>query len=184
MPKIDIDEYNAASEPSAFEQITPGAYVAKVQKILTEGKSLYGAWTSDEKQYVVVLFDIAEGKFAGEYSRDFYADKDWLHCDYLSWKNIGFLKKKLNAFTNSNPGFDALAAFQADKWEMFVGKLFGVVLDGEVSTNDYGNDRWKLKVGDVIDAQTVRDGKAREPKITDNRLKFEESKPLYENVPF
>ena len=129
-------------------------------------------------------FSISPRAIAPAYSREFYEDKDWLHRDYLSWKNVGFLKKKLRAFTESNPGFDALAAFQADKWEMFEGKLFGVVLDGEVSTNDYGNDRWTLKVGDVVDAETVRSGKAREPKITDNRLKFEEVTDLYANVPF
>ena len=69
MPKINMDEYNAASEPStSFEQIMPGAYVAKVQKILTEGETRYGTWTADEKQYVLVVFDIAEGDCAGVFA--------------------------------------------------------------------------------------------------------------------
>ena len=192
MPKIDMNEYNAAAETSGGgrEQMVPGAYIATVQAIRTEGETLYGAWTSDEKQYVIVVFDIAEGPFAGEFSRDWYMkdgrldpDKDYLHRDYLSWKNLGFLKHKLKAFSESNPGFDAEAAFFADKWEMFIGKRFGAVLDGEVSTNESGYDRWRFSVGEVASVQAVRDGKVREPRVTDNRVQVAAA-DTYDDVPF
>ena len=192
MPNIDMNEYNAAEETSGGGrgQMVPGAYIATVQAIRTEGKTLSGSWTSDEKQYVIVVFDIADGPFAGEFSRDWYMkggridpDKDYLHRDYLSWKNLGFLKRKLRAFSESNPGFDAEAAFFADKWEMFIGKRFGVVLDGEVSTSESGYDRWRFSVGEVASVQAVRDGKVREPRITDNRVQVATA-DAYDDVPF
>lgn len=180
MPEIDMNEYNAAEETSGsgFAQMLPGAYVVRILAVRTEGETKTGRWTSGEKKYVKLVYDIAEGEFAGKYSDDYFTDlkgqpledKDYMHCHYLSWKNMGYLKKQLNAITASNRGFDALAAFRADKWGMFVGKLFGVVLDGEVDLNDRGYDRWKFSIGDVISADDARTGNHREPRIEDKRV--------------
>ena len=195
MPRIDMDEYNAASESSGggFAQMLPGAYVVRIQAVRTEGDTKSGGhWTSDEKKYVKLVYDIAEGEFAGKYSDDYFTDlkgnpleeRDYAHCHYLSWKNMGYLKRQLNAITASNRGFDALAAFRADKWDMFVGKLFGVVLDGEVDTNDRGYDRWRFSVGDVVSADDARTGNCREPRIEDKRAQVQASTSLYDDVPF
>lgn len=180
MPKIDREAYEAATETTGggIAQMTPGAYVLKIVAIRTEGTDSYGRkWTSGEKQYVKLVYDVAEGDFEGRYSEPYFIgwdgkpdpDKDYAHCDYLSWKNLGFLKHKLNAITASNPGFDALAAFEADKWDMFVGKVFGAVIDGEVDTNDRGYDRWRLSIGEFASVQDARSGNVREPKVKDNR---------------
>ena len=160
MPEIDMNEYNNASESTGgggFEQMKPGAYVLKIVRIKTEGETRYGKWTAAEKQYVQIIWDVAEGPHAGRYSESYFddPDRDFMHCDYLSWKNLSFLKKKLNAITASNPGFDALAAFRADRWDMFKGRLFGAVIDGTVDTNDRGYDRWKLSVGDLAGRREI-----------------------------
>lgn len=192
MPNIDWNAYdNAEMSTGSRAQLVPGAYVAQVQAVRTEGETRYGAWTADEKQYVLVIFDIAEGECAGEFSRDWYMkdgrldpDKDYLHRIYLSWKNYSYFKLLLHAFTESNPGFDAESAARADKWEMFVGKKIGVLLDGEVSTSDNGYDRWRFSAT-AIRVQDVKTGNHRAPKITDNRVKVDD-KPAdtYEDIPF
>ena len=66
---------------------------------------------------------------------------------------------------------------------MFIGKRFGVVLDGEVSTSESGYDRWRFSVGEVASVQAVRDGKVREPRITDNRVQVATA-DAYDDVPF
>ena len=194
MPKIDRAAYEAAKETNGggIEQVLPGAYVVRIQAVRTEGDTRKEHWTCDKKQYVLLVYDIDEGKFAGKYSEDYFMgfdgpleDRDYMHCHCLSWKNIGDLKKQLRCITESNPGFDALAAFEADKWGMFVGKRFGVVLDGEVDTNDKGYDRWKLKVGDVVTIKDVHDGTTREPRIEDNRTPdVVTGAGQYDDVPF
>ena len=191
MPNIDWNAYDAAKESTATRpQLLPGAYIAQVQAIRTEGETRYGSWTADEKQYVLVVYDIAEGECAGEYSRDWYMkdgrldpDKDYLHRFFLSWKNYGFFKMLLRLFSESNPGFDAEAAARADKWEMFIGKRIGLLLDGEVSTSDNGYDRWKFTPS-VISVDDVKSGNHRAPKITDNRVKAETPADTYDDIPF
>ena len=196
MPNIDWNAYDNAAESTGNSraQLLPGAYVAQVQAIRTEGETRYGTWTADEKQYVLVVFDIAEGECAGEYSRDWFMkdgrldpSKDWMHCIYLSFKNteknMQWFKRRLRAISESNPGFDAEAAARADKWEMFVGKKIGVLLDGEVSTGDNGYDRWRFSA-DIISVQDVKTGNHRAPKTTDNRTKVEPVADAYDDIPF
>ena len=191
MPNIDWSAYdNAQESTNTRAQLVPGAYIGRIQAIRTEGETRYGSWTADEKQYVQIIYDIADGACAGEYSRDWFmkdgrldASKDWMHCCYLSWKNLSYFKRNLHTISNSNPGFDAEAAARADKWEMFVGKMIGLLLDGEVTTNDSGYDQWRFSAN-LIDVQDVYSCNHREPKITDNRVKAETPADTYDDIPF
>lgn len=190
MPKIDMQAYNEAEETSGggFAQMTPGGYVLRIMEVKTEWSTRGGRSNSDEKQCVRVVYDVAEGEFANHFADDFWKgeDKDFGHCYYMSWKNMGWLKRQLNAITASNPGFDALAAFQGDNWDAFKGKLLGAVMDGTVDTNDRGYDRWKLEVGDVVAVNDIRSGEYRDPKITDERTKAADGAvpdDFYDDVP-
>lgn len=180
MGLIDRKAYEAATESSGeggIRQLVPGAYVCTVQAVRTEGDTRSGHWDYRDKQYVKVVYDIAEGEFAGKYSEDYFVgfdgkpleEKDFAHSFFLSWKNYGFLKRRVRAFDESNPGFDALAAIDGEKFDLLVGKKFGVVLDGTVDLNDRGYDRWRFDVGEVVPVSDVRSGSCREPKVTDNR---------------
>ena len=57
----------------------------------------------------------------------FYADKPWSHHVILSYKdaNLGYLKRNLRMFTESNTGFDAEAAIMGGQDQMLVGKVVG-----------------------------------------------------------
>lgn len=179
MPFIDKRAFDAAAESNSSGGGRPtfkaGAYVLRIQAVRTEWETRQGVQRAEDRQCVRLVFDVAEGECANMMSEDaFYhgADNDFKHCCYLSWKNLGFLKKIFRVLKESNPGFDPMAAFEADKWELFVGKLFGAVIDGTVDTNDRGYDRWKnLSVGEWYSVQDVRDGNCREPKIEDKRTK-------------
>lgn len=143
MPKLDPTEWEAANESTAggdFKAMTPGVYMCEIKGVQTEWDTRDGHATSDEKQCVRVLLDVAEGEFKGELSRPFFADKEYARLVYMSWKPsaYGMLKHTFHALDEANPGFDSEAAFTADKWTMFVGKRCLVQFNGREYTNDRG----------------------------------------------
>lgn len=192
MPKIDEKAYNEAAESTGggISQMEPGVYRLRIMAIRTAGKDRDGKDVDyiNDKQYVKLIYDVASGEHAGRYSDDYYAgeDRDYAHCDYLSWKNLGFLKSKLNILTETNPGFDAKAAFDGDNWEQFIGRDFYVLMDGTVDTNDRGYDRWILDIGQWLHEDDAVCGNHREPKITDNRTAVPDTSTsaVYDDIPF
>lgn len=186
MPKIDMNEYNNAKESQGggFAQPEPGVYKLRIMAVRTEWEEYdFQAGgkvgkTSDEDRSVQFVYDIDDGEFEGEYSRDFFMDgtepapnKDWMHQTKYGWWNLGRLKLQNNVLATWNPGFDPMAAFQADRWDMFVGKKFAAVVNGTVSTNDNGFDNWRLRCGDWITPEQLASGDHKEPKVTDKRRK-------------
>ena len=191
MPVFSNYDQTTAKFETGFSQPTPGAYVLRVVAVRTE-------WTERDYQTgmdrnctvasesaVMLIYDIADGEHAGEYSRDFYLDasgnfdkrKDFLHQYKFSWgdflhnerdaENLAYM---LDCFTSCNRGFDALAAFNADKWGLFVGKLFGAVLNGTVKTNERGYDNWNLRPArKIYTLEDIASGNHAKPRITDKR---------------
>ena len=165
MPKIDNTEYeNAPVSDGEFKKVTAGGYICRIQAIRTEGD---GIDYVKDKQYVKVIWDIDEGDLAGYFSDDYWAgeDKDWGHTAYLSWKNIGVLKNWLTCLDESNPGFDAKAAFDADKWELFIGKRIGFVFGEEEYLGNDGNVKTRLRLPNVKSVQDIQNGKFRVPAL-------------------
>lgn len=231
MPSFaNYNQVEANYSEGGFKQLEPGAYVAVVQDFRTRWTERnFDTGLNDEFTTIMVdpstgavtgstpalmlLFDIAEGEFAGEFSRDYYMDgikpkpdKEFLHRWRFYWgdltneKDAAKAKYVLEQFTASNPGFDALAAFSADRWELFIGKKFGIVLNGTVKTNDRGYDQWNLRPSaKIYSIQDIYNGDHAEPRITDKRTKVataESSTPsaggqdeqapvgVYDDIPF
>lgn len=201
MPKIDMKEYNATDTAGGFKQLVPGAYVVAIQAVRTEFEEM--DWdlgdrvkrSADKDRAVMFVFDIAEGDFLGEFSRDFYLGvdgklderKDWMHSVKYDWSDMRSFKRFNQALEESNPGFDTMAAFQADRWDMYVGKKFGLVLNGTVSTNDRGYDSWRLRAGKgIYTVDDIHDGRTPEPRIQDKRVKENAPEPtaVYDDIPF
>lgn len=119
----NIDWLNIeASGDGSFERLEPGAYVGVITAMTDE----------EGKQYVRMLFDIAEGKHKGFFSDDFYKDKPWAHQMVLSYKDkaLPMLKGRMETINKCNSGFDAMAAFDANLG-LFVGKRVGLVMREE-----------------------------------------------------
>lgn len=92
-------------------KIKPGRYVCVIKSVKE----------NPEKQYVALVFDIAEGKH-----KDYFQFEPWYRsCIYLSYKTPWQLekaKKIINIFNASNPGFDGHSAFCDDRAYQFIGK--------------------------------------------------------------
>ena len=200
MPKIDHAEYEAATIGGDFKEFCPGAYVVRIQAVRTSWEEM--DWgirerverTSDEEKAVLLIWDVAEGEFEGEFSRGFYLDggepdqrKDFMHQVLYTWDDLGDLRQFNDALEKSNPGFDPMAAFEADRWDMYIGKQFGIVVDGTHYTKENGYDGWKTRAKHwkVYSVDDIRSGKHAEPYITDKRTNKDEAPAdNYADVPF
>lgn len=124
MPKItNWETIEAAEELTRGEQLEPTGYKCYILRVETKT-------SASGNEYYSFVFDIAEGSQAGRFSEDFYIGKKWLHAFNVFVHNdncISFAKRTLGYITESNQGFDAEAAFLADKWELFKDKKIGVV---------------------------------------------------------
>lgn len=165
MPKLDEKFDNAAESTAGGDHLTfdPGTYMCRVQAVRTEWTDSRGKrWTSDEKSYVKLILDIAEGEHAGRFSDEYWAgeDRDWGHTLYMSWKEsaLGMLKHTFSSFEESNaPKFDAKAAFEADNWQLFIGKFLLVSWQGEEYEGNDGKKRVRVRPDRAVtDSDSVR----------------------------
>ena len=144
-----------------FERLAAGPYVAKI--VTMEDRP--------EKEYVELIFDIAEGPKAGYYSDKWGEEHPNAHHIFMSYKDtaLGMLKGRLEAIQASNPGFDPFAAWDAGRLDMFYGRLLGINLQEEEYRRRDGDVGTSLSVCQVVPAQDVRDGKikVRAPKKLD-----------------
>ena len=142
-----------ASSDGGFTPLPAGPYVARLTE-LTDNES---------REYVEVVFDIAEGEHAGYYSDDWGKSHPYAHHFFMSYKDsaLGMLKGRLDALAKSNPGFDPEAAWNAGRLDMFVNRLVGINLQEEEYKRNDGETGTRLNVCQVVDAQLVRDGKVK-----------------------
>lgn len=187
MPKIDMAEYEAAevSSTEEYKRMPAGGYVVRIQAVRTKDDDRGIDYVRD-KQYVKLIYDVAEGEFAGKFSDDYWAgeDKDYAHQIYWSWKNMQSLKRSILCFEESNPGFDAMAAFQADSWGMFVGKLLGIVVGEEEYMGNDGNVKTRFGFPRIKSVQDIRDGRYRVPELKKLEGYEQPSTDTYDDVPF
>jgi hypothetical protein len=135
-------------EENKYEPITPGAYVAKI----------VSAEDVEDREYNLLLWDIAEGKFAGKFSDDFWVGKDYAHNYYASYKEtaLGMYKAMFLKLQESNEGF----VFDGDEHnaEQFVELEIGIVLREEAYVTKSGEKRSNLKIGKLVPVADVRAG--------------------------
>lgn len=153
MPNINWGNYNASADNGGFEKLPAGGYVARI----------VSAEYKPDRMYTEFVFDIAEGEHAGFYSDAWGQSHPYTHHFFLSYKEtaLPMTKGRLEAFNASNPGFDAMAASNADRFELFVGRTIGINLQEEEYETRDGEVRKRLNVCQVVPAQDVRDGKVK-----------------------
>lgn len=128
MKKLDLSNVKETEE---YSKLTAGAYVCKICDV----KDI------EEKEYLKVTYDIAEGDFAGyyEYLRGKFPSWDWCGAYTKSYKTsaLPMFKRFCSAVSKSNGSyvFDG-GAVNADE-KSLIGKKIGIVLREE---EYYGND--------------------------------------------
>ena len=169
MPKINMRDYEEATASTGdYQRMGAGGYVAQIQAVRTDGPASYGKGRIDyvnSKEYVKLIYD------------------------------MGAFKGNIQALDESNPGFDALAAFQADRWELFIGKKVGIVVGEEEYRGNDGTVKTRLGFPRLKSIQDIRAGKFKVPepkKLKDDEqgynaapAKADVSESVYdEDIPF
>lgn len=145
-----INGWENVKSSDDFETLEPGGYVCKI--IAVED--------NENKQYLKIAYDIAEGDLAGYWQRFAERKGNWRGDFYRSYKDsaAGMFKGFINAVEGSNDGFS-----WAWNEQDLVGKLVGFVIgDEEYVATDGSIQRWP-KVRTVKTIQDIRDGKFRMP---------------------
>lgn len=151
MPKaVSWGNVVASKDGEGGNRLPAGPYVCRITEMID----------NLQKEYVEVIYDIAEGEHANQYADDWGKSHPFAHHFFLSYKDkaLGMLKGRLEAIQDSNPGFDPFAAWDANRLDMFTGRIVGLNLqDEEYEYN--GEVKTRTNVCQVVPAQDVRDGK-------------------------
>lgn len=153
---MKIKAWNLIEESTPSTMLEPGGYVCRITAVQDV----------PEKEYLWIIYDVAEGPQAGIYSGLGVGD-DWKHRFTRSYKDTaeGMFKAFINRVQESNRGF---------VWDMqdeyqFVGKEIGLVFGKELYTNDKGEDKERTVVSYVVASQDIRNGDFNIPKVKDKR---------------
>ncbi len=149
-----ISNWDDVVPTSNREALQPGGYVIKITKATDDPK----------KEYLKLVYDIAEGDQAKRYSDEWglNPDNDYAHSFYRSYKEkaLGMFKAFINAVEGSN------AKYKWDwKEEKLVGKLVGIVLAEEEYENNRGEVKVRLAVNSVHTADEIRKGDFKVPAL-------------------
>lgn len=152
MRNINWTEVTASTD-GGFAKLPAGPYVATIVDMIDNAS----------REYVELVYDIAEGEHKGYYSDDWGRQHPYAHHLFLSYKDsaLGMLKGRLEAIQQSNPGFDPFAAWDAGNLSMFMGKLLGINLQEEEYERNSGEIATRLNVCQVVPADKVRAGEVK-----------------------
>ena len=168
---MKIMNWESVEESTPFEKPPVGGYVVRITDV--EDVS--------SREYLNVVYDIAEGPYSGFYSDDFGKNNPWAHRFVRSYKETakGMFKAFLKRLEESNPRFD-VARWQSrcDEREL-VGLELGIVLQYEDYTNDKGEDKERLQVVGVYASQDIRNGDYKLPERKDSRKDVPAVEPAY-----
>ncbi len=129
--------------------LEPGAYVARLGR----------PYVDREHQYAADPFDVACGPHK-DYFADWPVSREGFHTKYLSYKPKAkaLTAKALNAISGSNPGFDALAAWNAGDFAAFEGKLVGLVVSHRETRSPYDGSVEVMPDYTFVPLDALRDG--------------------------
>lgn len=143
---------NVEAQTGDFKKLPAGGYIAVIKAVADKA----------DKEYLEVIYDIAEGEFKGFYGDDFGTKNPWSHRMIRSYKEkaAGMFKGFTEAVEASNKKY---------KWDWdeskLVGKLVGIVL-GEVEYEKTNGEVGKrLEVRSIKTVQDIKDGNYNVPDV-------------------
>lgn len=151
---IDIQDWDSIEErqDGDYNNPTPGGYIVKITAVNDK----------EEKQYLEISYDFAEGEFKGEYQRVYDRSGFWPGTFIRSYKQraLPFFKGFKTCLETSNRGYQ----FNTRSLDSMIGKYLGLVLgEEEYWSSQYGEIRKRLRVDQVRSVQAIRDGDFKVP---------------------
>lgn len=130
--------------------LKPGGYVCKITNVEDV----------QDKQYLLVEYDIAEGEYKDYYKKLQESYNFWGGSMYKSYKEkaLPMLKRFCSAVTKSNPGYIFDAGAQNSDEKTLKDKLIGLVLYQEEYIKNNGDVGTRLKVDYETEVEKIRKG--------------------------
>lgn len=171
--------------------LQPGGYVVRIVDV----KDNYNP-NDENKCYLDLIYDIAEGPEAGRYSDDWGKSHPYAHQSrqWYEGKHEGRFRHTLECLEQSNRGRFSVADWtQRCNERELIGLEFGIVLQKLLDYDSKGNETEYLEDRGVYASQDIRNGDFKLPEPRNKRDKTnarispvaEASSGLYdEDVPF
>ena len=170
---MKVKNWNLIEESKTNTILEPGGYVCRITAVQDV----------PDREYLWIVYDVAEGPNAGIYSGLGIAD-DWKHRFTRSYKDTaeGMFKAFINRVQESNRGF----MWNMQDEQQFVGKEIGLVFGKELYTNDKGEDKERTVVAYVCASQDIRNGDFKVPADKDKRTNVSSAPAggYYDDLPF
>lgn len=153
-----IQGYNNIKASGEFERLAPGGYVIKITDVKDED--------ADDKQYLRITYDIAEGPEAGRF-KDTDEEHIFSHQFIRSYKEkaLGMFKAFTQAVDESNGTKFTDQVETGFNEQQLVGRILGVVLAEEEYENNRGEVKTGLKVRNCMSADRIRKGDFKVPEL-------------------
>lgn len=159
-----VSGYNNAQASGDFERLAAGGYVIKITSIRDV----------DDKEYLEIVYDIAEGPEAGRYASE-PKENDYRHRFVRSYKEtaLGMFKAFIQAVDETNGTAFGDSVETGFNEQRLVGKKLGVVFGYEEYNANDGNVKERLYVYRCMSADKIRKGQFKVPEL--RKLKEEEN---------
>ena len=176
MKGLGLDYQRAeAATTQDFVKLPQGGYVVKILQATDH--------PNEEKPFLEVTYDIAEGEYKDYYSDEWGQANTWAHSTrwYYTKAALGMFKGNLKAVDESNgTGFETAALTGIDERRL-AGCLVGMILGEEEYEGNDGTVKTRLKVRGVRPAQMIRDGRFKQPEL--KKLATAEADPIIPSKP-
>ncbi|MCD8354176.1 MAG: hypothetical protein LUC47_07700 [Clostridiales bacterium] len=142
---IDVNWDEIQENDGTFANPEPGGYIA----VISDYED------NEEKQYLKVFWDFAEGEFKGYNAETFDRAEFWPTQLFRSYKPkaLPFFKSFKASLEASNRGY----RFDSRNLDAMVGKQFGVVLGEEQYRSNSGETKNRLYVAQTRSVQAIRE---------------------------
>lgn len=149
-------DWNQIQEATEFESPKPGGYIAVIKEVEDV----------EEKEYLKIGWDFAEGSYKGDNQTTFERAGFWPIVLIRSYKEsaLGFFKSFKTALENSNRGY----TFDEEHLNRMVGKYIGVVLGEEGYINKNGEHKTRPYVAQTRSIDAIRKGEYKVPEYREN----------------
>lgn len=176
MKGLGLDYQRAeAATTTDFVKLPPGGYVCRILSATDHN--------TEEKPYLEIVYDIAEGEHAGYYSDDWGKENTWAHSTrwYYTKAALGMFKGNLRAVDESNGTSFETAAMTGIDERRLAGCLVGIILGEEEYESNTGDVRTRLRVRRAVPAPQIREGRFKQPEL--KKLATAEADPIIPSKP-
>jgi len=148
---------DAEASTGEFKRLPAGGYIAKITAV--EDK--------DDKEYLNITFDIAEGEFQAFYSDDWGKAHPFAHSFVRSYKEkaLGMFKGFLKTVDESNGTKFEDQAAKGFNEQQLVGKVIGVLIGYEEYMSNRGEIRERTTVTGTRTVDAIKTGNYKVPEL-------------------